>query len=162
MKSPSFKLVCRQCGEEQLCNSLYFKARKGSGLPYNCKCGADLYRTGEQPPKMGRSDSQKRSRLQEKKAAVRMGGKVQPGSGAGRAKSDVRVVGRMRMECKLTRANSYSLKLASLQKLERELSAGEDPAFEIEYQGVYPYLRYVVIPGWLFDHLLECKKQVSG
>ena len=60
------------------------------------------------------------------------------------------------MECKLTRAKSFSLKLAELEKLERE-AAGEDPVFEIEFQGVYPHKRYVVMPGWLYDQFRETK-----
>ena len=56
------------------------------------------------------------------------------------------------MECKLTRADSYSLRLDLLEKIEKECEQGEYPAFEIEFQGVYPPRRYVVIPGWLYDH----------
>jgi hypothetical protein len=58
------------------------------------------------------------------------------------------------MECKFTRAASFSLKLAELKKIHDEAAiAGEDPVFEIEFQGVHPHERFVVIPGWLFDHL---------
>jgi len=56
------------------------------------------------------------------------------------------------MECKLTRANSYSLRLDLLEKIEKECEGGENPAFEIEFQGVYPHKRYVVLPGWLYDY----------
>jgi len=144
------------CGHTTKVDKLVFNARRSSGLPYTChKCGANLYETGTFPKK-GKSDSQKRSRRQEKRAAQRIGGHVTPASGAGSVKGDVRDVGHTRMECKLTRAKSFSLKLAELEKLERE-AAGEDPVFEIEFQGVYPHKRYVVMPGWLYDQFRETK-----
>lgn len=104
----------------------------------------------------GRTDNQKRSRRQEKKAAERYGGRAQPGSGSiDTVKSDVRDAGVSRGECKLTRAKSYSLKLELLNKIEAEAVGEEIPYMEIEFQGVNPHRRFVVMPAWAFETLLE-------
>jgi hypothetical protein len=154
----AFNIKCSHCGHTSMVNKLIFTVRRRPGLPYPCEeCGENLYETGEKP-KTGKTNSQKRSRKQEKRAASRIGGRVQPGSGAGRAKGDVRDVGYTRMECKFTRAKSYSLKLEELKKIEREAGPGEQPVFEIEFQSVLPHERYVVLPGWLYDHLDSLQK----
>ena len=146
------------CGHTNRVNKLAFNARRNTGLPYTChECGQDLYKTGRQP-KSGKSDNQKRSQRQEKRAAKRIGGRVTAASGAVGEKGDVRLFGDTRMECKFTRAQSFNLKLAELEKLEREAS-GEDPVFEIEFQGVYPSKRYVVLPGWLYDRIRETNEE---
>ena len=146
------------CGHVNKVNSLAFNARRNTGLPYTChQCGGDLYKTGSLP-KSGKSDNQKRSQRQEKRAAKRIGGRVTAASGAVGVKGDVRLLGDTRMECKFTRAQSFNLKLAELEKLEREAS-GEDPVFEIEFQGVYPHKRYVVLPGWLYDRIRETNEE---
>jgi ribosomal protein L44E len=158
MSNPVLTLVCGGCLATVKVNRLIFTVRRKSGLPYPCEvCGEDLYELGEEPKK-GKTNSQKRSRRQEKRAARRIGGKVQPASGAGQAKGDVRLAGHTRMECKFTRAKSYSLKLEELKKIEQEAGPGEQPVFEIEFQGVYPHERYVVLPGWLYDHLDSLQK----
>jgi ribosomal protein L44E len=155
MRSKKLSLLCGQCKQEVQVESTIFNVRRRKSLPHACPyCSVDLVTHG-QPVKKGKSDSQKRSRAQEKRAAKRIGGRVQPASGAGRAKGDVRAAGRVRMECKLTRANSFSLKLADLEKIERETSRGEMPIFEVEFQGTHPRKRYAVIPGWMLDQLLE-------
>jgi len=147
------RLLCSGCNQVTDVNGFAFKERRKSGLPYTCAhCPANLYETGEKP-RVGKSDSQKRSQRQEKRAAKRIGGDVQPASGAGSSKGDVRKAFDTRMECKLTRSKSFSLKLSELEKIEREASSGEKPVFEIEFQGVYPHKRYVVLPGWLYDQL---------
>lgn len=146
------RLLCSQCDGVTAVNAFAFKTRRKSGLPYTCHhCPADLYKTGSKP-KTGKTDSQKRSQRQEKRSAKRIGGDVQPASGAGSSKGDVRKAFDTRMECKLTRARSFSLKLSELEKIEQE-AGSEKPVFEIEFQGVYPHKRYVVIPGWLYDQL---------
>lgn len=153
--SHSLKLKCSQCGNSQDINKFVFSVRRKSGLGYPCEeCGSDLRVTGK-TDKKGKTDNQKRSQKQEKAAAKRMGGRVQPASGAGKAKGDVRADWSARVECKLTRAKSFTLKLSELQKIEAEASPPEKPIFEIEFQGVHPHKRYAVIPGWLLDQLLE-------
>lgn len=103
----------------------------------------------------GRTENQRRSQAQEKRAAKRVGGRVTPASGAGVVKGDVEVRGKLRMECKFTRSSSYVLKRDLLEKIEKEALAGEQPAFEIEFQDVQPHKRYVVLPGWLYDHYVN-------
>jgi hypothetical protein len=100
------------------------------------------------------NDNQRRSTEQEKKAEQRYGARRQPASGAlPHAKADLRDPGRVRVECKFTRAKSYTLKLEDLKKLERERTGDEHPVFEIEFQSEKPFKRYVVIPQWLYAHL---------
>jgi hypothetical protein len=146
------KLRCPICLTDYLLHPTSIAAQRKAGLTPVCvMCGNPSLVAVTRFT--GISDNQKRSRAQEKRAAKRIGGRVQPASGAGRSKGDVRDPGHVRMECKLTRSNSYSLKLADLQKIEKEATTGEHPIFEIEFQGVHPRKRYVVLPGWLYDSL---------
>jgi hypothetical protein len=126
--------------------------------PYCTSCGKEMYKSCREAASPGKTDSQKRSRAQEKRAASRWGGKRQPASGAGTEKGDVRVKGVVRGECKLTRSSSYTLKLKDLETLEKQAALNEEPVFEIEFQGVYPSKRYVVLPGWVYDSYLERKR----
>lgn len=146
-------LTCANCGAETKINLLILRAKASAGLPYQCSgCGEDLGKFGYKP-RRGKTDAQKRSRQQEKKAAKRTGGRLTPGSGnQPGAKGDVRVLGSARIECKCTTAMSFRLKLEDLMKIERAGESGENPILEIEFQGVHPNRRYVVLPGWLYDH----------
>lgn len=151
------KIVCGECHTEHIVNEGVWHSRRktGAGLPWPCaKCGADLYRVGSSP-RRGASDSQRRSRAQEKRVAAREGGRRQPGSGAVDGfEGDVRSAGRYRGECKLTRASSYSLKLADLLKLERQASSGELPVLDLEFQCSAPFKRYVIMPEWAYESLM--------
>ncbi len=150
------QITCGDCGRvSETSREVYFKLKK-IGLASCVLCGGNL--TWEEI-RTGKTDSQKRSRAQEKRAAKRTGGGVQPGSGAGRAKGDVRRAWHSRVECKLTRAKSYSLKLTDLEKIEKETVPPEKPIFEIEFQGVTPHKRYAVIPGWLLDHFMSLEEE---
>lgn len=101
-------------------------------------------------------DSILRSRDQETKAAKRYGGRRQPGSGSSkRAKSDFVDQGRIRGECKFTRAKTYILKLEELMKLEKEATSMEMPLFEIQFQGVHPPKTFVVLPAEWYQYLLQ-------
>ena len=144
------RYYCKRCQTERKVPQKAVTTLRAAGQqPFCGGCGDIL----EEVMGCGHStDSQKRSRQQEKRAAKRYGGHVQPASGAGRSKGDVRTPGELRVECKFTRANSYALRLDLLEKLEREATSGENPIFEIEFQGVHPHKRYVVLPGWLYDH----------
>jgi len=62
-----------------------------------------------------------------------------------------------RGECKFTRAQSYSIKLQDLLEIERHASGDEKPFLEIEFQGVFPHKRYVVLPDWAFQSLIGGK-----
>lgn len=159
MTASGISIQCDHCHHITKVNKLVWAIRRKPGLSYPCEeCGKDLYEVGV-GIKRGKTDSQKRSQKQEKRAARRMGGKVQPASGAGRAKGDVRADWHARVECKFTRASSFTLRLAELEKIEREAAPPEKPIFEIEFQGVSPNKRYAVIPGWLLDHFLSLEDE---
>ena len=86
------------------------------------------------------TDAQKRSRLQEKRLASDIDGRVQKGSGAGPSlsqKGDARKVGDVRAEAKTTRAKSYSLKLADWRKIQAQALQGglEEPVMQIQFEG---------------------------
>lgn len=129
--------------------------RHMSGIGIIClNCGQTF--KPQKVEKKGRSDNQIRSKDQEKKAARRYGGHRQPGSGASsRAKGDFVDEGRMRGECKFTRASSFSLKLSELVKLEKEATSAETPIFEVQFQSVHPVKTYVVLPAKNYQSLIE-------
>ena len=108
-----------------------------------------------------RSFGQRKSRLQERRAAADLGGSVQPGSGAMEfAKGDVRVAGEIRAECKTTSKKTYILKLAELQKIQQEALMGrlEESVLQVEFQGqVGQNHRYAVIPWASYLQLRESK-----
>jgi len=150
-------MECSDCKGVNKVNSFIFRVRKKTGLEYTCEhCGSNLNEGGVKLHKKSRgTDSQKRSRKQEKRLARDLGGRVQPASGAGSAKGDVRVAGDVRAECKLTRAKSFNLKLSDLEKIEGEASGEEMPLLHLEFQGVSPHKKYVVLPYWAFQSLME-------
>jgi hypothetical protein len=81
-------------------------------------------------PKQTRRLSQK----QELDLAQSVGGRVQPGSGSKPgAKGDIRVKGVVRGEAKYTKAGSYRLELADLQKIRSECTLGERMAFLVRF-----------------------------
>ena len=102
----------------------------------------------------GKSDDLKRSQKQEKSAAKRYGGTRTAGSGSSwREKGDFKERGVHRGECKLTRAKSYSLKLDHLLKVEKEAEGDEVPLLEIQFDGVHPPRRYVVLRSLDYEAL---------
>ena len=98
-----------------------------------------------------KSQGQRKSQLQEKRAAKDLGGRVQPGSGASEfAKGDVRKAGQLRVECKTTGYRSYSLKLDDIIKIQSEAMNGgaEDWAMQIEFQGSVGNNKKVAVIDW--------------
>lgn len=99
--------------------------------------------------------SQRRSKVQEKETASRLGGRVTKQSGGGIfEKGDVRVKGLVRVESKTTKHSSFSVTDAMLDKIEMQaLAAGEMPVFEVDLRngerGVY------VVPKWCLDGLIQ-------
>jgi len=150
------KLICAVCWAVSNIPIAIFEQKRKAGLPLKCSgCLADLMKVGSKPPKSTLPDSQRRSREQEKRTATREGGKRQPASGSiSGYEGDTRVVGKYRGENKLTRADSYRLKLADLQKLETQATCGEFPIFDIEFQGGSLPKRYVVMPEWVYETLM--------
>jgi hypothetical protein len=146
------RLCCPNCGAPTNHTN---KTITMSAIGAVCKDCGSVFKAPK-TVKKGRSDNQIRSRDQEKKAARRYGGHRQPGSGASsRAKGDFVDEGRIRGECKFTRASSFSLKLTELVKLEKEATSTEIPIFEIQFQSVHPAKTYVVLPAKNYQSLIE-------
>jgi hypothetical protein len=85
---------------------------------------------------MAKTRAQRRSKLQEKRIAKDIGGKVQAGSGSSwRAKGDVRKPLDLRVEAKFTTKDSYVLKHADLLKIQEEALLGgvEASVMQIEF-----------------------------
>jgi hypothetical protein len=114
---------------------------------------------------------QKRSKKQELRVAKELGGQVQAGSGSSwRAKGDVRVVGKHRVECKYTGANYYALKTADILKIQEEALLGglEQWAMQVEFvesasssKKVAVVSRTVLIDLWLNTHRYKVLKETS-
>ena len=70
-----------------------------------------------------------------------------PASGAlDFSKSDVRVPGKFRIECKYTEADTYTLKLTELIKIRNEATRKlEQPIFQVEFKGKNKG-RYAIVP----------------
>lgn len=154
MKATEVAVTCDKCGHLDVMSKASFNMRKRS-LGY-VACPSCNQPMQWQVTRYGRSDSQKRSRSQEKRASKRYGMKQQVASGSKpHAKSDLRDQGKYRGEMKETIKKSYSLKLETMMKLEKEADTGELPFLEIEFQGTHPFRRYVVLPEWAFASLKE-------
>lgn len=111
----------------------------------------------------GQHASVKRSKVQERDTAARLGGKVTRASGAGAfEKADVRVKGLVRVENKTTQHRSFSVTLETIEKIEgHALQAGELPVMEIEIDNQGARQRVAVIPTWALD-MLVAKAQGQG
>ena len=112
--------------------------------------------------------SHRQSKLQERRTARDVGGRVQPASGATPfAKGDVRKMGDIRIECKTTSGQSYVLKKSDLVKIRREAaSALEEWAFVIQFQKQSGIGRKLVVCDYrtLYDRWAQTtsKKEQDG
>ena len=154
------RLRCTSCDlEDVIMDEAYRKRKKYGGDVYCNACGSEmvpLQATKTVPSNL------RRSRDQEKRAAKHYGARRQKASGAiPGVKGDLRDPGRLRGECKFTRAASYTLKLEELRKLELEANYAELPVFEIEFQNNPPFKRYVVLPQWAFDQLYAARRTAN-
>lgn len=98
-----------------------------------------------------KSYAQRRSRLQEKRAAQDVGGREQPGSGATKfAKGDFRAALDVRGECKHTSNRTFILKLDDLMKIREEALLGhlEDPVMQVEFVGQVGQSEKLAVLGW--------------
>lgn len=106
-----------------------------------------------------KSYAQKRSRLQEKRAARDIGGLRQKGSGSSPfAKGDFRSVGNIRGECKFTRKTTYILKEDELKKIQLEALKGgfEDWVMQIEFVGdVGHSTKFAVLDYKMFQEMWQ-------
>ena len=121
--------------------------------------------SGKNKPDESRMDRRNRLRDQkapsrQEKATEKIGGRRQPGSGAGpRHKGDSRFDGAsLLMECKTTAAASFRVSEVVMAKITRQaLAVGKDPAIEIEIRGVTDPLcskKWVVLPRDVFARLI--------
>ena len=88
------------------------------------------------------SSRQKRmSQRQEKLAAEAVGGRTTAGSGAAKFSGggDVRVAGKLRIECKFTEKTVFPLELATMKKIQMEALKGglEQPVLQLTFIAKY-------------------------
>lgn len=103
-------------------------------------------------------------RRAESLVAKRLGGKLQPGSGAiAGAKGDVKVNAKydFLLENKASSGKSFSLPKDWLYKISREaIAANRVPALAFQFTDTHGRSdrmdRYVIIPEWLFQELTDC------
>lgn len=109
------------------------------------------------------SAAKRRSPVQEKTAARRLKGKLNPGSGAFTHKADVRKCGGiLRVEAKTTERKSFSVTQDMLDKLDdAALPNNEIPVVLIEFvDGAGRPLREVaVVPTWVLDDLIDHQRE---
>lgn len=93
----------------------------------------------------------KLSNKQEQIATKELGLKMSPASGATMfGGGDGRLAGQIRLECKFTEADFYTLKLEELLKLRKQAIKGglEQPIFQVEFKGNYNHkAKYAIVPS---------------
>jgi hypothetical protein len=98
--------------------------------------------------KNGHEPAYLRAPKQEKATTKRLGGRAIPASGARFRKADTEVPNVVRIECKATKHNSFSVTKAMMQTVEEAgLLEGQIPAIQIEFvdgKGNVEYSCYVV------------------
>lgn len=152
----TFEMDCPDCSKTITVNQDALFARKSNVV--TCpNCGELFTAVKPKRPKLRKkNDNQRRSQEQERKAASRYGMRTQPGSGnKSRAKGDLHKEGDRRGECKFTRSKEYKLKLDELMKIESEAKGPEIPFMEVEFQGVFPHKRFVVLDSRHFEALFN-------
>ena len=101
----------------------------------------------------------KRAPKQEEEWAKRGNGRLTPGSGNKTIKGDVREYrGVLRLECKTTANNSFSVTRQMVRKLEESaLAHGEVPAIIIEFlrEDGQPAHELAIVPTYVLDMLGE-------
>jgi hypothetical protein len=116
------------------------------------------------PKRKNISASHHRAPKQEKEAARRLGGRLTAGSGNQTEKGDVRVKGKLRLECKTTKHSSFSITLAMAKKIEdAALLSGEAPGFEIELTDPKgKRMKVAVVPSYILDMLALDVERAPG
>jgi hypothetical protein len=93
------------------------------------------------------------SKQQEERTAAALGGRTQAASGATRlgGGGDVRVQGKVRVECKVTEAQHYTLKKTDLEKLRNQAAKNlEEPVFQFAFRDKLGKLEaYAVVLGFV-------------
>jgi Holliday junction resolvase len=105
----------------------------------------------------GQHPSVKRSKVQERETAKRIGGEVTRGSGNGAFdKGDVKKRKLVRIENKTTKAKSFSVTAEIIDKIEEQaLMSGTLPVVEVEIDNAGKPRRVYVLPTWALDDLLQ-------
>lgn len=120
---------------------------------------------GPAPRRKGLRKRKRLSEKQEVELAGLLNARTQPGSGNQRgAKGDIRLKGQLRLEAKFTMAESFSLKLEELEKIESECGAFEKPAIVVDFkqQGTGALrARYVVVPFNDYQELRDAARKHS-
>lgn len=109
-----------------------------------------------------KSYGQRRSDMQEERAAKSLGGHRQKASGASKfAKGDVRRPLEVRAECKTTSYGSFSLKLADWRKVQSQAVAGglEVPVMQVEFQGQGGQNTKLAVIDW--SYFLELRRNAA-
>jgi hypothetical protein len=76
------------------------------------------------------------------------------GSGSGNVKGDVRIEGKLRVECKTTKHSSFSVTTEMVRKLEQAVIGGNEiPVIEVELE--LGKCKVLVLPAWAWDFLME-------
>lgn len=102
----------------------------------------------------GMSPSHARARAQEKEVAAQIGGTLVRGSGSGYMKGDVRLTGKLRVECKTTAHASFSVSAKLLDKMDASVfGANEIPVMVVELLG--GKRKFVVLPAEHLDGILD-------
>lgn len=108
--------------------------------------------------KNSQSKAYRRAPKQEKELAKRARSWRTPGSGNGKIKGDVQVVGLARIECKCTQKKSFSVTREMIEKIENAgLGAGEVPFIHVEFidEKGKPECEVAVIPMHALERLLS-------
>ena len=109
------------------------------------------------------SKRQKRiSKTQEMHAAIDLRGRLEAASGAAKfGGGDVRVQGKTRLECKVTEKGEYSVKLADLEKVQKQAARSlEAPVLQFAFRDRLGKMdKYAVIPFVMGDD--EVRPQVT-
>lgn len=116
---------------------------------------------GRTPRKKEIGSSHKRSKVQEKEIATRLGGSLTLASGAKGEKGDVRRRKLVRIECKTTQNKSFSVTVDMVRKIEEAaLSAGEMPALLIEFNdgAGKRIMEVAVVPSYVLEQLCEIER----
>lgn len=92
---------------------------------------------------------------QEKRAAAELGGKTTAGSGAAKFSGggDVRVMGKTRLECKVTEKTDYTLRYLELEKVRKQaIKHLENPVLQFAFRHPTGRMtKYAVIPWQVGD-----------
>lgn len=104
----------------------------------------------------GQSVAYRAAPKHEARIAAQHGGRVTRGSGNQGEKGDVRVPGKMRIECKATGAKSFSVTIDMMEKVENAVAAGELPLLNVCFVDASgkPIKSCYVVPDYAMDEFL--------